>query len=98
MAYLVVVTFDLKDAESEDYECVDKGLSGIGLGKTVTGNSGKNVDLPYNTYVGEFPGTDAATIAQDILDRVLKAMQQCKVNGRLFVAVGDNWAWRSNTF
>lgn len=94
MSYLVTATFDIVNAASEDYECIDKKFKLIGLSRTLQGTNSK-VELPYNTYAGEFNGASAGQVRDDVADKTQTAMKSCTVKGKLFVTVGGDWAWGS---
>jgi hypothetical protein len=91
--HLVTLAFDLKDADSDDYDAADRELGKIGLSRKLQADGGKEVHLPFNTYAGEFSGENAAGVRDAVRDRAKHALQQCKVAGKLFVTVGGNWAW-----
>jgi hypothetical protein len=90
--YFVTVTFDLRNADSEDYECADRKLADLGLSKQLQGTNGP-VDLPFNTYAGTFDGNDAPSVRDWVRERVKQALKSCQVRGKLFVAVGGDWTW-----
>lgn len=96
-SFFATVAFDLKDANSADYECAEKNLAGVGLYKTVKGDNGNSVELPYNTFAGTFNGEAAATVRDYVLNQAKSSLNKCRLNGRLFVAVGGDWAWGSST-
>ncbi len=95
--YLAVLTFDLHNAEAEDYECVERQLAAIGLRKQLQGSNGSQ-DLPYNTYAGTFNGTDATQVWSALLPSVKAALARCGVHGRLFLTVAANYAWGTASF
>lgn len=97
MSYLAVVTFDLVNAESEDYECIDGKFAKIGLTRSMKADNGNTVDLPFNTYAGKFEGTSAGQVRDYVTNQAELAMKSCSVKGKLFVAVGGDWAWGSRT-
>lgn len=98
MSYLAVLTFDLHNADSEDYACADRQLAEVGLSKRLTADAGGVVQLPYNTYVGSFTGVSAGNVRDYVRERAKQALMACKLRGRLFVMAGGDWAWGSDSF
>lgn len=91
--HLVTLAFDLQNADSDDYDNADRELAKLGLTRQLQATNGTTVTLPYNTYAGEFTGVTAAQVRNDVRNLAMAALQQCQVTGKLFVAVGGNWAW-----
>lgn len=97
-SFFATVAFDLRDANSADYECAEKNLGAVGLYKTLKADNGNSVELPYNTFAGTFNGETAASVRDYVQEQSRAALNKCGLSGRLFVAVGGNWAWGSTTF
>ncbi len=96
-SFFATVTFDLKDANSADYESVAKSLAGVGLYKTVKADSGSCVELPYNTFTGSFTGEAVTKVRDLVCDHAKSVLSRCRLKGRLFVAVGGDWTWGATT-
>ena len=75
MSYFVVCTFDLTNADSEDYAVAYDELESIGLMREVNGNKGK-VKLPNTTVAGKFTGDSAGTIRDKIRKDVKNAFKK----------------------
>ena len=95
MTYLVFCTFDLKNATAADYQNAYAELDAIGLKKVVKGGSGGNVVVPTTAAMGEFNGASAASVRDDIAERVRVAFANCRFESEIFVVVGGDWAWGS---
>ena len=93
MAFLVTCTFDLKNATATDYENAYSDLAKIGLGKVVVGSSGSKVVAPTTMTIGEFNGTNAGGVGDDLRDRVRRAFGARSFSSEIFVVVGGDWAW-----
>ncbi|WP_425803151.1 hypothetical protein ACHOLT_17265 [Desulfitobacterium sp. Sab5] len=95
MSYFVTLTFDLSDAEADDYENVKSELTKNGLYDTATGNSGKQIELPFNTYCGQFEESNntSESLRNYFTDKESQVFNTCKVKGNLFVSVGNGWSW-----
>jgi hypothetical protein len=92
--YQVVVTFDLVDASSEQYRCVRDELSSMGLYSLVIGSNDQTIDLPYNTFQGDFYGSSSGELRDSIRSRMVEAFRRCGVAGPIFVTVGGvDWTW-----
>lgn len=93
MAYLVLCTFDLEGARSEDYVNAYTALEKIGLLKNITGGSGKTVTLPNTVTIGEFEGTSTTTVKEEIADRVKKSFKDLGLKSKIFITVSSGWGW-----
>lgn len=98
MSYMVVLTFDIHNGDSEDYETVTAALSKKGLQKRIKASDGDTVDLPENTYVGTFEGTGARDVAKDIREWAVDIFKAANVHGKAFVVAGGDWGWASKPF
>lgn len=93
MSYMVTLTFDLKNAESVDYDCLESELKKIHLMPKLKGNDGKFYFLPRNTYAGEVAGKDGGSIRNEYVKLIKLAFNNCKVKGKFYVVVGNDWSW-----
>jgi len=93
MSYLVLVTFDLKDASWDDYKAVYEELENIGLLKRLISSEGKEVLLPTTTVAGEFEGDSSVDVRNNIMNKCKRIFKYLKLHGEIFVEVGDNWSW-----
>lgn len=97
MSYFVVCTFDLKNASWTDYQTAYADLANIGLHRTVVSGQGTNVVAPTTMTMGEFNGTDAASIRDHVRNRVQAAFSTRRFSSEIFVVVAGNWAWGAST-
>lgn len=95
MSYLVFVTFDLKNATSQNYKDAYADLEKIGLKKIVVGGSGNNVVIPTTSVMGEFNGSTAASVRDDIRQKVKTAFTARGFKSEILVIVGGDWTWGS---
>ncbi len=94
MSYFVVCTFDLKKASYDDYQNAYADLAKLGLFREITsGKKGDKVMLPTTTTAGEFNGTSAASVRDDLLERVKRAFKARGFKFEIFISVGGDWAW-----
>jgi len=99
MSFLVVVTYDLHQADSDDYQCVKECLKKIGLLDTTANIRGDEENkLPNTTAAGQFDGVDIKTVKEDIRSKVLACMKKCGVKGKFFITVSDDWTWGTSKF
>jgi len=73
MAYLVFCTFDLKNATAANYQTAYVDLEKIGLRKVHKGSGGSNVVIPTTAAMGEFEGTSASNVRDDVSKQVQSA-------------------------
>lgn len=94
MPYLVFCTFDLKKATSTDYQNAYADLQKIGLHRVVKAGSGNQVVIPTTSAMGEFSGTSAASVRDDIHAKVVAAFRARRFTSEVFTTVGgQDWAW-----
>jgi hypothetical protein len=93
VSYLVFCTFDLKNASAKDYENAYSDLKSLGLSKVQkTGNGGEAV-IPTTSAMGEFSGSNAATVRDDIRAKIKAEFTARRFKSEIFVIVGGDWAW-----
>lgn len=97
MSYLAFCTFDLKNATRQDYQNAYADLERIGLKRIVVSSQGNNVVIPTTSTMGEFNGTSAASVRDDIRKRVKDAFQARGFDSEIFIVVGGDWAWGATT-
>lgn len=97
MSYLAICTFDLKNASTTDYRTAYSDLAAIGLNRVHKAGNGNDVVIPTTAAMGEFNGTSAANVRDDISDRVRAAFAKRGFTSEIFVVVGGDWAWGSRT-
>ncbi len=93
MSYFATVAFDLQSADTAAYDTADTVLMELGFSKKIRGSSGKVLDLPANTYAGEFKGDGSGKIRDDLSNSIRDAFRSHGLKASIFVTVGDGWAW-----
>lgn len=93
MSRLVVVTFDLVGAKSPQYGVISEGLAKLRLRPYLPGRTRPRMPLPYNTVAGRFASGSSTTLRDHLAKRITNLFRQRHLRGRIFVAVGRNWAW-----
>lgn len=97
MAYLVFCTFDLKNASATDYQNAYTDLETIGLKKVHKGSAGSDVVIPTTAAMGEFSGTSAGNVRDDVRKQVQNSFAKRGFKSEIFVIVGGDWAWGART-
>jgi len=97
MSYFVLCTFDLKNANRQDYENAYADLEELGLKRVIVGDQGGNVVIPTTTVTGPFTGANASAVRDFVREKVKKAFAARRFVSEIFVLVGDNWAWGGAT-
>ena len=97
MSYFVFCTFDLKGASSQDYQNAYADLEKIGLKKVMVSSQSNKVVIPTTSVAGEFNGTSAGSVRDDLVNRVQKAFAGRRFSSEIFLVVGGDWAWGSRT-
>lgn len=97
MSYLAFVTFDLRNASSQDYKNAYADLAEIGLAKVHKSDKGGDVVIPTTAAMGTFSGTGSGQVRDYVRDKVKAAFAARRFSSEIFVAVGENWAWGAAT-
>lgn len=97
MSYLVMCTFDLKNATSQDYQNAYADLADLGLKKVHTSSQGNNVVIPTTAAMGEFSGSDGGVVSNAIRIKVEKAFNARGFRSEIFVIAGNDWGWSATT-
>lgn len=93
MSFMVTVSFDLKNAKTEDYVRVYDAFKSLGLNKQIKADNGAVVQLPTTTCVGFFNGATASAVCGDLANRCQAAVEKLALSGEVFVATGGDWSW-----
>lgn len=97
MSYLVLCTFDLKNATSNDYQNAYAELDALGLKRVQKTGNGGQVVIPTTAAMGEFNGASAASVRDHVCDQVRAAFARRGFKSEIFIAVGGDWAWGSRS-
>lgn len=98
MAFGVTCTFDLKNASRTDYENAYADLAKIGLSRTVLASGGNKIVAPTTMTIGEFTGTSAEAVRDDVRAKVKAAFKTRGFTSEIFVFVGgQSWTWGAAT-
>ena len=93
MSYIAIVSFDIKNGSTKDYENVYKGFETIGLKRIITSDNGKNILLPTTTTAGQFSEQTAVAVRDDLCTKTEAVFTRNGIHGEIFIAVGGDWAW-----
>lgn len=93
MAYMVICTFDLKNASSEDYQTAYADLAKLGLHKVVVSSDGRRIVTPTTTTIGNFNGSSAMQVANDVNTRVKAAFTARRFKSEIFVVAAGDGHW-----
>jgi hypothetical protein len=95
MSYLVIATYDLSKADPAEYPPLDAELEKAGLVKSLihSASSDEDVPLPGNIFTAKVEGASAADVRDEIRTKMKAAFKKRGGKGRIFVAVGRDWAW-----
>jgi hypothetical protein len=95
MSYFATVAFDIHNGTFEDYDRIYEEFLKIGLSRVLIASDDSKVKLPDSTTAGTFNGQSSASVSTYLADATQAAFVRNKLSGKIFVAVGDNWAWSS---
>ena len=93
MEVSAIVTFDLKDAISDDYLSMREQLNNYGLYPYVIGEGNIKVDLPTTMYVGKY---STKPLAEQLKNWLFDSARYAEVAiGKYFVFSKDGqWSWK----
>lgn len=103
VSYQIVITFDLNDAKSSDYEKIREALSkDLNLEKFVhlSNEDGKGTRyLPHNTLASLWEKDSSERDTREYFEKKLhETFQRLNVRGKYFVIVAQNWSVGANNF
>lgn len=93
MSYFVLCTFDLKDADYEDYKSAYSALEKFGMKKVVISSDGKDVIIPTTTVAGKFTGQSVGSVRTYVCDKVQKLFSDLNLKSEVFVLAAGDWGW-----
>ncbi|MPM28326.1 hypothetical protein SDC9_74847 [bioreactor metagenome] len=93
MNYFAFCTFDLKNANEQDYQNAYADLEKIGLSKIQSASNGNKVVIPTTSVLGIFDSNSAADLRDSVRNEITKAFIARKFKSEVFVLVGKDWAW-----
>lgn len=93
MSFLVTCTFDLANADGEDYAQAYTDLALIGLKKVIIADDNTEFVIPTTTVAGEFNGQSSLSVRDYVRERIKQAFINRGFSAEIFIVVGDDWAW-----
>lgn len=101
--YVAVVTYDFRDASSEQYKKMIEELAKHNLVATIPGTdtkSGKQTSLPANTFYGKFSGPDMNAIKDQVVENVKQSGSIAGAKGRFYIVVYQSslGTWLTDSF
>ncbi|MBV8969134.1 MAG: hypothetical protein JO331_08745 [Verrucomicrobia bacterium] len=97
MNYLVTVSFDLPDVPASDraviYGDVYAALATIGFLRTSQARDGTVITLPESTAMGQFTGSAAGNLVDQVGKLVLKTFKSMNLKSTVLITAGEHWAW-----
>ena len=96
MSWLVILSYELYNASQTDFAKVNRGLKSLGLINEIISEYGTTNELPMHTFAGQF-SKDADNTSTEIVNYIKentkKIFEEAEVEGKMFVAAGENWSW-----
>lgn len=96
MSYLVFVTFDLKNASSQNYQDAYSDLEKLGLKKVHKNGEATSV-IPTTAAMGFFDGESASKVCEALRERIRAAFVARQFKSEIFLVTGGDWAWVAAT-
>lgn len=96
MSYQVFCTFDLKNADSQDYKNAYSDLADIGLERVVKGKN-SDVVIPTTSAIGDFDGSSVEQVRDEVRKQVRSAFKARGFRSEIFLAIGEDGTWGSAT-
>ena len=100
-SFLVVISFDLMNAESKTYSKIKEALKQKGLTKTAIRSNGKIEPLPSNLFSWKFQSSEfknSSEVNDYVATELRRIFTNLAVKGRFFISVGQNWSWNIHSF
>ncbi|HEX8372716.1 MAG TPA: hypothetical protein VF585_08050 [Chthoniobacterales bacterium] len=93
MSYFVTVSLDVTNSRPDTYTLIEAVMAEIGLPAKMKGSTGKMHPLPSTTYAGEFIGSSAAKVRDDLSELIKKKFSENSIKSQIFISVGGDWTW-----
>lgn len=93
MSFFAICSFDLQNADADDYANAYKDLAGLGLQRKLRSSQGNVIMLPTTMVGGEFNTSSTGTLRDNLTASIKKAFEARRFKSEIFVLVGDDWAW-----
>ena len=90
MRCLVIVGFNLKGSESQDYETIKSALEKKGLKHTISSASKISIELPATTYAGILEGESPKGVRMEMHAIVDAIIKEHGLRGKYLIAAGAN--------
>jgi hypothetical protein len=96
VSFLAFCTFDLKNADRNDYNDAYADLEDIGLKRVVAGSKNEVV-IPTTSVMGTYKGSSVESVRDYVRSKVKDAFSARGFTSEIFVVVGENGTWGSTT-
>lgn len=91
MKLLAIVAFNLKRAESDDYDVIRSELKRHGLSENVTNEKGVTIKLPETTYLGIVKSPSARELKESIASGLKAIFKKEKIQATYVITVASDW-------
>ena len=103
VSYQVIVTFDLKGAETSAYEKIRAELSEeLGLSSSIhlsKDDGGKEKDIPFNTLAALWEKDENEKKTREHFEsKIEKIFKEQSLEGKYLIVVAQNWSVAANEF
>lgn len=95
MNHIVLCTFDLRNANRDDFSYAYAELARIGLIRVHKTGNGRHVVIPSTAVMGQFRGATSETVVRHVEEKVKVAFSNQKFQAEFFIVAGAEWAWSS---
>ena len=100
MAYLMTITYDLKNSDTSVYSKIYKDLEVMDFSKVIKGKKKVETKLPSNTFVAKFDVDefeDSKDAREWLKEEIKEIFNAHGVSGKFFISVSKSWAWSVGT-
>ena len=91
MKLLSIVAFNLKGAESDDYDAIRAALRRFGLNEEVKNDQNKVFELPDTTYLGIVDAASSKNLKEQLVGALKQVFQRRKIRATYVISIAKDW-------
>ena len=91
MKLLALVAFNLKGADSDDYEAIRDELQRRGLAEELANERGEVFELPETTYLGIVESDSAKKLKESLVSGLKRVFQDEKIRATYVISIAKDF-------
>ena len=92
MKHLVLVAFNLKKAESDDYQAIREELREMGLAEEVKNERDVSFELPDTTYLGVIDSPSTKQLKDRVLSSLQRVLREKRIRATYVISISKEYS------